>query len=80
MYYQIKPKFNGIYSRSNLPKIKDWADVINLDEYESIGTHWIAFYVNVNNRRESYDAIYFDSLEVKNIPKKTKKLTRKKML
>ena len=22
-YYQNKPKFNGVYSRNNLPKIKD---------------------------------------------------------
>ena len=42
-YYQNEPKFNGVYSRNNLPKIKDGAYVINLDEYESIGTHWIAF-------------------------------------
>ena len=40
MYYQNKPKFNGVYSRDNLPdKIKDWAYVINLDEYPDIGTH-----------------------------------------
>ena len=26
----------------NLPKIKGEAYVINLDEYKSIGTHWIA--------------------------------------
>ena len=32
---------NLIYSRNNLPKVKDGAYVINLDEYESIGTHWI---------------------------------------
>ena len=24
-YYQNKPKFNGIYSRNNLPQIKDEA-------------------------------------------------------
>ena len=30
--YQNEPKFNGVYSRSNLPKIKDGAYVINLDE------------------------------------------------
>ena len=48
-YYQNKPKFNGVYSRNNLPKIKDRTYVINLDEYESIGTHWIALYVNNNN-------------------------------
>ena len=32
--YQNEPKFNGAYSRNNLHKIKDRADVINLDEYE----------------------------------------------
>ena len=42
-YYKNKPKFNGVYSRNNLPKIKDGAYVINHDEYKSIGTHWIAF-------------------------------------
>ena len=34
-YYQNRPKFNGAYSRNNLPKIKGEADVINLDEFES---------------------------------------------
>ena len=48
-YCQNEPKFNGVYSRNTLPKIKDGAYVINLDEYESIGTHWIALYVNGNN-------------------------------
>ena len=35
-------------------------NVINLDEFESLETHWVAFYVNDNN------ATYFDSVE-KNI-------------
>ena len=35
-YYQNEPKFNGVYSRNNLSKIKDEAYIINLDEYESI--------------------------------------------
>ena len=38
-YYQSERKFNGVYSRNNLPKIKDGAYVINLDEYEPVGTH-----------------------------------------
>ena len=38
-YYQKEPKFNGVSSRNNLPKTKDRAYVIYLDEYESIGTH-----------------------------------------
>ena len=31
-YYHNQAKFNGVYSRGNLPKIKDGAYVINLDE------------------------------------------------
>ena len=43
-YYQNEPRFNGVYSRDNLPyKIKDGAYIINLDEYililELIGLH-----------------------------------------
>ena len=38
-YYQNEPKFSGVYSRNNLPKIKDGAYVKNLNVYESIGTH-----------------------------------------
>ena len=45
-YYANEPRFNGIYSRNNLPKtIKKGAYVINLDEYENTGTHWIALFV-----------------------------------
>ena len=47
--YENEPKFNGVYSRNNLSKIKDGAYVINLDQFKSIGTHWIALYVNGNN-------------------------------
>ena len=72
-YYQNEPKFNGVYSINNLPKIKDGVYVINLDEYESIGTHWIALYVNGNNRRASFVSIHFDSLGFEHIPKEIKK-------
>ena len=34
-YYQNEPKFNSIYSRNKLPKIKDGAYVINFNEYKS---------------------------------------------
>ena len=62
-YYQNEPRFNGVYSRDNLPKIKDGAYVINLDEYSDIGTHWVALYVQNN------DGTYFDSFGVEHIPK-----------
>ena len=54
-YYQNEPTFNGAYSRNNLPKMWNGPYVINLDEYESTGTHWIAFYVDVNNGSSSHD-------------------------
>ena len=62
-YYKNEPRFNGVYSRDNLPKIKDGAYVINLDEYSDIGTHWVALYVKNN------DVAYFDSFWVEHIPK-----------
>ena len=47
-YYQNEPKFKGVYSRNNLPKMKDEAYVINYDEFKSMESHWIALYVNGN--------------------------------
>ena len=62
-YYQNKPRFNGVYSRDNRPKIKDGPYVIYLDDYSDIGTHWVALYVHNN------DVTYFDSFGVEHIPK-----------
>ena len=45
--YQNEPRFNGVFSRNNLPKkIKDGAYVINLDEYADVGTHCLAIFCN----------------------------------
>ena len=39
-HYENEPRFNGAYSRNNLPKkIKDGAYVANLDECVDVGTH-----------------------------------------
>ena len=62
-YYEDEPRFNGAYSINNLPIIKDGAYVINLDEFKSIGTYWIALYMNANN------IVYFDGFGVEHIPK-----------
>ena len=62
-YYKNEPRFNGVYSRNNLPKtIKKGAYVINLDEYENAGIHWVALFVKTN------EAIYFDSFGIEHIP------------
>ena len=58
-YYENEPRFNGVYSRDNLPKtIKNGAYVIKLDEYADVGTHWL---------------IYFDSFGVEHVPKEIKR-------
>ena len=56
-----------MFNRNNLAKIKDAANVINLDEFKSIGTHRIALYVNDNY------VTYFDSFGFEHIPKEIKK-------
>ena len=67
-FYQNEPRFNGAYSRDNLPKIiKDEAYVINLDEYGDVGTHWIALYAG------NIQITYFDSFGVEHRPKEIKK-------
>ena len=71
-YYQKEPKFNGVYSRNNLPKIKDGTYVINLDDYKSIGTHGIALCVNANN------IVYSNNFGVEHIPKEIKKFIENK--
>ena len=75
-YYQNEPKFNGVFSRDNLPNsIKNAAYVINLDEYHDIGTHWVALYVN------NKIVTYFDSFGVEHIPKEIMKfIARKKKI
>ena len=58
-YYQNEPRFNGVFSRNNLPeKIKDGAYVINLNEYADVGTHWIALFCYRN------EIVYFNNFDV----------------
>ena len=66
-YYENESRFNGAYSRDNLPnKIKDGAYVINLNEYSNFGIHYIALYVKNNV------VTYFDIFGVEHIPREIK--------
>ena len=72
-YYQNEPRFNGVFSRNNLPKkIKDEAYVINLDEYADVETHWIALFCNRNK------IVYFESFGVEHVPEEIKKFFENK--
>ena len=62
-YDQNEPRFNGVYSRNNLPKkIKDWDYVINLDKHPDVGTHWIALFC------DKTEIVCFDSFGVEHVP------------
>ena len=65
-YYHNQPRFNGRYSRDNLPKVKDGAYVINLDGYSDIRTNWIALHGQSNN------VSYFGTFGVEHIPEEIK--------
>ena len=67
-YYANEPRLNGVYSRNNLTnKLKKGAYVINLDEYENSGTHWVSLFV-----KPKY-TVYFDSFGIEHIPKEINK-------
>ena len=74
-YYQNEPRFNGVYSRDNLPdKTKDGTYEINLDEYSDLGTHWIVLQALNNN------VTYFDNFKVQRIPQEIKIFIDKSIL
>ena len=49
------------------------AYIIILNEFKSIGTHWIAFYV------DGINVLYFDGFRVEHIPKTIKKFVKTKI-
>ena len=72
-YYQSEPRFNGTYSRNNLPKkIKDVTYVINLGDYADVGTYWIAFFCNRS------EIVCFDSFGVEHVPEEIKEFVGNK--
>ena len=75
-YDQDEPKFNGVYSRKNLPKIKDRAYVkilIRTNQQELIGQ-----FICDNAFICGNNIICFDSFGVEHILKELKKTQRKK--
>ena len=73
-YDQNEPRFNGVYFRDNLPKIKDGAYVTNLDEYSDIGIQWVALYVSKASPKDAKNnnVTHFDLCGVEHIPKEIK--------
>ena len=62
-YFKYEVRINGVFSRNSLPRIKDGAYVINLDDRNSKGTHWVSLFIDKNI------AIYFYSFGIEYIPR-----------
>ena len=58
----MSPDLMGVISRDNLPRIKDGKYVINIDDKNSKGTHWVSLFINKNT------AAYFDYFGIEQIP------------
>ena len=57
-YYKASRTFGGVFSRDNLPILKNKFYLFNLEDQQGEGTHWVAIY-NIGN-----ECIYFDSFGV----------------
>ena len=60
-YGKCNPRFNGVFSRNNFPRIKDGAYIINLADKNSKGTHWVSLYIDRSL------VVYFDSFGIQDI-------------
>ena len=48
-----------VFSRDTLPRIKDGANAINLDNIQSKGTHWVSLSIDSNT------VVYFEFFGIK---------------
>ena len=61
-YFNYEPRFNGVFSRNNLPRIKDGAYVTNLDDNNSKWTHLASLFI------DRMATVYFDSFGIEYVP------------
>ena len=61
-YFNFKARFDGAFSTSDLPRIKDGAYVINLDDKQIKGSLWVSLIID-----KSTD-VYLDSFGMEYIP------------
>ena len=62
----------AFFQTNNLPRIKDGTYVINFDNKNSKGTHWVLLFIDRNT------AVYFDSIGIEYIPLEVLKKIRNK--
>ena len=47
-YFNYEPRFNDVFSRNNLSRIRDGAYVTNLDNKKSKRIHWASLFIDRN--------------------------------
>ena len=52
--FNYEPRFYGVFSKNNLPRIKDGAYVINLDDKKSKETHQVSLLIDKNTALYSW--------------------------
>ena len=57
-YYNDDAAFGGVFSRDNVPQLSNRFYIINLDDLQGPGTHWVVVF-NIGK-----PCIYFDSFAV----------------
>ena len=72
--FKYEPRFDGVFTRNNFPKIKDEVYVINLDDEVSKETHWISLFIDKNV------AIYFNCFGIEYIPQELLDKIRHKLI
>ena len=60
-YFNYERRFSGVFSRDNFARIRDGTYVINLDDKQSKGTHWVSLFIDRKT------AVYFDSFGIEYI-------------
>ena len=65
---------NDVFSKNNLPRVKDGVHVINLDDKNSKRTQWVSLFIYKNV------AIYFDSFGIEYIPQEVLNKVRDKSI
>ena len=65
---------NSVFSKDNLPRIKDGACVINFDDIQRKRVHWVSLFIDINA------AVYFDSFEIEYIPREVSSKIKNKSI
>ena len=65
MYFNYQPRFNDVFSRDNLHRIKYDMHVIIFYDIQCIGKHLVSLLIDKNT------TVYFNSFLIKCIPEET---------